>query len=121
MVNIHPEPLVTPELASIIVPVDDSHISYALERLIRAVDSLMARRGDTRSRLRNASKFIQPIDPDNLPEPFRRDLKWVFESLLEDGDIDTTLSSMTDSTVTNIAERFMELEDKLRFYAQSHQ
>ena len=101
--------------------VEDPHIAYALERLIRAVDSLMARRGDMRSRLHSAFRFVHPIDPDNLPEPFRRDLKWVFESLLEDGDIDTTLSAMTDNTVTRIAERFMELEDKLRFYAQGHQ
>ncbi len=103
------------------VAVDDPHISYALERLIRAVDSLMARRGDMRSRLRNAFKFVQPINPDDLPEPFRRNLTWVFESLLEDGDIDATLSAMTDNTVTKIAERFMELEDKLRSYAQGHQ
>ena len=67
------EPVVTPELAGIIVAVDDSHISYALERLIRAVDSLMTRRGDVRSRLRSAFVFVQPIDPDNLPEPFRRE------------------------------------------------
>ena len=81
----------------------------------------MARRGDMRSRLHSAFRFVHPIDPDNLPEPFRRDLKWVFESLLEEGDIDATLSAMTDNTVTRIAERFMELEDKLRFYAQGHQ
>ncbi len=65
--------------------------------------------------------FIQPINPDDLPEPFRGNLKWVFESLLEDGDTDATLSTMTDSTGTKIAERFMELEDKLRAYAQGHQ
>ncbi len=103
------------------MPVDDPHISYALERLIRAVDSLMTRRGDVRSRLKCAFMFIQPINPDDLPEPFRGNLKWVFESLLEYGDTDATLSTMTDSTGTKIAERFMELEDKLRFYAQGHQ
>ena len=111
----------TPELGGVIVAVDDPHISYALERLIRAVDSLMTRRGDIRSRLHSAFMFIQPINPDDLPEPFRTNLKWVFESLLEDGDIDATLSTMTESTGTKIAERFMELEDKLRFYAQGHQ
>ena len=103
------------------MPVDDRHISYALERLIRAVDSLMTRRGDIRSRLHSAFMFIQPIDPDDLPEPFRRNLKWVFESMLGDGDIDATLSAMTDSARTKIAEMFMELEDKLRFYAQGQQ
>ncbi len=101
--------------------VDHPHISHALERLIRAVDSLMTRRGDIRSRLHGAFMFIQPINPDDLPEPFRRNLKWVFESLLEDGDIDATLSTMTDSAGTKIGERFMELEDKLRFYAHGHQ
>ena len=119
--EIHLEPVVTPELGGFIMAVDDPHISYALERLIRAVDSLMNRRGDLRSRLHSAFMFIQPISPDDLPEPFRRNLKWVVESLLEDGDIDATLSTMTDSTGTKIAERFMELEDKLRFYAQGHQ
>ncbi len=108
-------------MGGVIVAVDDPHISYALERLIRAVDSLMTRRGDIRARLRSAFMFIQPINPDDLPEPFRRNLKWVFESLSEDGDIDTALSTMTDSAGTKIAERFMELEDKLRFYAQGHQ
>ena len=111
----------TPELGGVIVAEVDPHISYALERFIRAVDSLMTRRGDIRSRLHSAFMFIQPINPDDLPEPFRRNLKWVFESLLEDGDIDATLSTMTDSAGTKIAERFMELEDKLRFYAQGHQ
>ncbi len=72
----------TPEQGGVIMAVEDPHISYALEPLIRAVDSLMARWGDTRSRLHNAFKFIQPIDPDKLPEPFRRDLKWVFKNLL---------------------------------------
>ena len=101
--------------------VDDPHISYALERFIRAVDSLMTRRGDIRSRLHSAFMFIQPIKPDDLPEPFRTNLKWVFDRLLEDGDIDATLSTMTYSTGTKIAERFMELEDKLRSYSHGHQ
>ena len=111
----------TPELGGVIVAVDDPHISYALERLIRSVDSLMTRRGDICSRLHSAFMFIQPIDPDDLHEPFRRNLKWVFERLLEDGDVDATLSTMTDTNGTKIAERFMELEDKLRAYAQGHQ
>ena len=119
--EIHLEPAVTPELGGVILAVDDPHISYALERLIRAVDSLMTRRGDICSRLHSAFMFIQPINPDDLPEPFRGNLKWVFASLLEDGDIDATLSAMTDSAGTKIAERFMELEDKLRLYAQGHQ
>ncbi len=111
----------TPKLGGVIVAEVDPHISYALERLIRAVDSLMTRRGDIRSRLHGAFMFIQPISPDDLPEPLRRNLKWVFESLLVDGGIDATLSTMTDSAGTKIGEMFMELEDKLRFYAHGHQ
>jgi hypothetical protein len=100
--------------------VDCSRIRYAHHKFHEAVRALAVGAQDSRGRLRSAYWILHVIRPDDLPEPLRPHLDWVFSRLSSrparwqgEGTLDATLAGMTRATGARIAERIVQICEAL--------
>ena len=109
----------------------EGDLGYALQKLELAIADLATGPGDVRSRLGGVYlAHLHVLTEADFPPALRPDWKWVMSKLTrmppllnDDGDVvsssvDRTLHRMRNSTGTKIAERLVELRDRLRAHLE---
>ena len=97
-----------------------SKVRYAHQKCHEAVRALAVGAGDSRGRLKWAYLTLHMVRPDDLPEPLRPHLDWVFSRLSSRpprwnsvGSVDATLAAITRAKGARIAERIVQLCEAL--------
>jgi hypothetical protein len=99
---------------------DCSRVRYAAEKLSGLSRSLAVAPGDARDRLINSFWSFHVIRPDDLPEPLRTHLAWVYEEITKrpgrhqrEGSVEATVRAMRNTTASRIIERLLDIGDAL--------
>jgi hypothetical protein len=95
---------------------DCARIGYAAEKLGGLCHSLAVGAGDARERLINAHWSFHVIRPEDLPEPLRGHLAWVYSEITRrptrhrmEGSVEATVRTMKTATAARILERLVDL------------
>ena len=99
---------------------DCATIGYAAEKFGGLARSLAIGSGDARERLINAHWTFHVIRPEDLPEPLRGHMKWVYAQITKrparyerEGTVEATVWTMRKSTAAGILERLVDLADAI--------
>jgi len=99
---------------------DCGRISYAAEKFSGLCRSLAIGRGDARERLIAAFMSIHVIRPEDLPQPLRNHLAWVYAQITKrpsrhqfQGSVQATVRTMKTATAARVLERLVDLADAI--------
>lgn len=99
----------------------NQQVGTPLEMIGQAVRALAVEPGDIRSRLLGASRWLEAVDPEAVPEEVREELQWIRDVLTRrdprtgmEGRLQATLATMPARTGIRLAERILSLEERLR-------
>jgi hypothetical protein len=100
--------------------VDCGRISYAAEKFTGFTRSLAIGEGDARRRLISAFGGFHVIRPEDLPQPLRKHLAWVYAQITKrearhqyEGQVEATVSTMKNATAAKVLERLVDLAEAI--------
>lgn len=101
--------------------IDCATIGYAAEKFGGLCRSLAIGGGDARARLISAFWTFHVIRPEDLPEPLRGHLSWVYAQITkrparhrEEGSVEGTVWTMRRTTAARVLERLVDLAEAIQ-------